>query len=348
VDQIERYAREHSLSLWNSIERMIDDEHLSTRSQSSLVMFRNLIQELSLVASSRPLPELLRFILDRTGYRKMLQTDKTPEAETRLENLDELINAATEAAERGESIADFLDHAALVADADAVDERAPVTLMTLHNAKGLEFPVVFLSGMELGLFPHSRSMNSESALEEERRLCYVGMTRARKRLILTWARYRRRFGGGEQERSTPSWFLSEVPAELIVDLGQRDEPGEVNLTSERHDVRQVAKRSTFTGKTYNSVENISQFFGARGMPFNAANKQVATPQRPPVAAKPLPPPAQPVRRGARTGMTVEHPKYGTGMVVRREGEGEDAKITVNFPRYGLKKLIEKYAGLKRS
>jgi DNA helicase-2/ATP-dependent DNA helicase PcrA len=348
VDQIERYAREHSLSLWNSIERMIDDEHLSTRSQSSLVMFRNLIQELSLVASSRPLPELLRFILDRTGYRKMLQTDKTPEAETRLENLDELINAATEAAERGESIADFLDHAALVADADAVDERAPVTLMTLHNAKGLEFPVVFLSGMELGLFPHSRSMNSESALEEERRLCYVGMTRARKRLILTWARYRRRFGGGEQERSTPSWFLSEVPAELIVDLGQRDEPGEVNLTSERHDVRQVAKRSTFTGKTYNSVENISQFFGARGMPFNAANKQVATPQRPPVAAKPLPPPAQPARRGARTGMTVEHPKYGTGMVVRREGEGEDAKITVNFPRYGLKKLIEKYAGLKRS
>ena len=143
VDQIERYAREHSLSLWNAIERIIDDEQLSTRSQSSLVTFRNLIQELSLVASSRPLPELLQFILDRTGYRKMLQTEKTPESETRLENLDELINAATEAAERGESIGDFLDHAALVADADAVDERAPVTLMTLHNAKGLEFPVVF-------------------------------------------------------------------------------------------------------------------------------------------------------------------------------------------------------------
>jgi DNA helicase-2/ATP-dependent DNA helicase PcrA len=359
VDQIERYAREHSLSLWNSIERIIDDEHLSTRSQSSLVTFRNLIQELSLVASSRPLPELLKFILDRTGYRKMLDAEKTPESETRLENLDELINAATDAAERGESIADFLDNAALVADADAVDERSPVTLMTLHNAKGLEFPVVFLSGMELGLFPHSRSMNSESALEEERRLCYVGMTRARKRLILTWAKYRRRFGGGEQERSTPSWFLSEVPADLIVDLSQRDEPGEVNLTGERYDVRQTAKRSTFTGKTYNSVENISQFFGERGMPFNAANKPITAPQRPPgpmqtqlprppVPAAPAPPAAPPIRRGARTGMTVEHPKYGTGTVVRREGEGEDAKITVNFPRYGLKKLIEKYAGLKRS
>ena len=359
VDQIERYAREHSLSLWNAIERIIDDEHLSTRSQSSLVTFRNLIQELSLVASSRSLPELLRFILDRTGYRKMLQTDKTPEAETRLENLDELINAATEAAERGESIADFLDHAALVAEADSIDERSPVTLMTLHNAKGLEFPVVFLSGMELGLFPHSRSMNSESALEEERRLCYVGMTRARRRRMLTWAKYRRRFGAGEQERSTPSWFLSEVPADLIVDLGQRDDPGEVNLSSERQDVRQAARRSTFTGKTYNSVENISQFFGERGMPFNAANKPIAAPQqppgpmppqlpRPPLPAKPVPPAAPPVRRGARAGMTVEHPKYGTGTVVRREGEGEDAKITVNFPRYGLKKLIEKYAGLKRS
>ena len=188
VEQVERYAREHTMSLWDSIERIIDDEHLSTRSQSSLVMFRNLIQELSLVASSSPLPHLLRFILDRTGYRRMLQTDKTPDAETRLENLDELINAATESAERGESISDFLDHAALVADADAFDERAPVTLMTLHNAKGLEFPLVFLSGMELGLFPHSRSMDSETALEEERRLCYVGMTRARKRLILTWAK----------------------------------------------------------------------------------------------------------------------------------------------------------------
>jgi DNA helicase-2/ATP-dependent DNA helicase PcrA len=359
VDQIERYAREHNVSLWNAIERIIDDEKLSTRSQSSLVMFRNLIQELSLVASSRPLPELLRFILDRTGYRKMLEAEKTPEAEARLENLDELINAATEAAERGESIGDFLDHAALVADADAVDERAPVTLMTMHNAKGLEFPMVILAGMELGLFPHSRSMNSEAALEEERRLCYVGMTRARKKLILTWARYRRRFGGGEQERSTPSWFLSEVPAELIVDLGQRDEPGEVNLTSERYDVRQAAKRSTFTGKTYNSVDNISQFFGDRGIPFNAANKPVTAPQqppapmapqlpRPPLPAKPVPPAAPPVRRGARAGMTVEHPKYGTGTVVRREGDGDDAKITVNFPRYGLKKLVEKYAGLKRN
>jgi DNA helicase-2/ATP-dependent DNA helicase PcrA len=200
-------------------------------------------------------------------------------------------------------------------------------------------------------------MDSEAALEEERRLCYVGMTRARKKLIVTWAKYRRRFGGGEQERSTPSWFLSEIPAELIVDLGVRVDPGEIDLYGERHDVRQSARRNTFTGKTYNSLENISQFFGDRGRQFNpslpnARPGALAPPQpRPPAPSpppKPLPAAAPPVRRGARAGMTVEHPKYGTGTVVRREGEGEDAKITVNFPRFGLKKLVEKYAGLKRS
>jgi DNA helicase-2/ATP-dependent DNA helicase PcrA len=353
VEQIERCARDNSISLWDAIRRILDEQHLSTRSQSALVVFRNLVQELSLVASTSSLPELVKFILDRTGYKAMLQQEKTPEAEARLENLDELLNAATEAAERGESVTDFLDHAALVAETDALDETATVNLMTLHNAKGLEFPMVFLSGMEHGLFPHSRSLNSEDAMEEERRLCYVGMTRARKRLILTWARYRRRFGGGDQERTLPSAFLKEVPEHLIQNLGPRDEPGEVDLTAERYDARQSVRRNTFTGKTYNSVENISQFFQQRGMPFNPPMPPKAAPKAaPPIPPKPaIRPPsisAPPPRRPARTGMTVEHPKYGTGTVVRREGDGEDAKITVNFPRYGLKKLVEKYAGLKRS
>ncbi|MEO8598128.1 MAG: UvrD-helicase domain-containing protein [Candidatus Solibacter sp.] len=360
VEQIEKYSQDHGLNLWQAIERIIDDQQLSTRSQSSLVIFRNLIQELSLVASSSSLPDLIRFILDRTGYKNMLQQEKTPESETRLENLGELVNAAAEAQQRDESIADFLDHAALVADADAFDERATVTLMTLHNAKGLEFPLVFLTGMELGLFPHSRSMNSEEALEEERRLCYVGMTRARVRLILTWARFRRRFGGGEQERSTPSPFLREVPEEYVMNLGPGEAAGEINLHAERHDVRQSARRNTYTGKTYNSLDNISQFFGERGLPFKpsqpvAPKPDLRTPpQYPrPAAAGSYPQRTQPVapvapKTPARTGMVVEHPKYGTGTVVRREGDGDDAKITVNFPRYGLKKLIEKYAGLKRN
>ena len=351
VEQIERFAREHGRSLWDSIQGVIDDRGLSTRSQSSLVLFRNLMQDISLVASSSPVPDVIRFVLDRTGYRKMLEQERTPESEARVENLDELISAAAEAQARGESLSDFIDHAALVAEADSYDERAPVTLMTLHNAKGLEFPVVFMTGMELGLFPHSRSMNSEQALEEERRLCYVGMTRARRRLILTFARYRRRYGGGEQERSTPSSFLSEIPEELMLNLGAHDEAGEVDLTPERFDVWQSARRNTFTGKTYNSVANISQFFEQRGMPFNAAKSPASVapaPPRLPIPSKPLPKAPPPVRRAARAGTVVEHPKYGTGTVVRREGEGDNAKITVNFPRYGLKKLVEKYAGLKRN
>jgi DNA helicase-2/ATP-dependent DNA helicase PcrA len=173
------------------------------------------------------------------------------------------------------------------------------------------------------------------------------MTRARKRLVLTWAKFRRRFGGGEQERSMPSGFLAEVPAHLITDLSPQDDAGEVDLYAARHSVRQAAQRNTFTGKTYNSLENISQFFGERGLPFNAGRPAAPQLPRPPVPTAPLPAAPPPVRRSARAGMTVMHPKYGAGMVVRREGDGDDAKITVNFPRYGLKKLVEKYAGLKR-
>jgi len=364
VEQIERFARERSISAWDAVGRIIDDQGMSTRSQSALVSFRNLVQELSLVAGAQPLPDVVRFILERTGYRRMLETERTPDAEGRLENLDELINAAAEAAERGETVAAFLDHAALTSDADAVDEKAQVMLMTMHNAKGLEFPVVFIAGLELGLFPHSRSMGSEELQEEERRLCYVAMTRARKRLYLTWARYRRRYGGGDQERSTPSPFLKEVPEHLTINLGPDERPAEVELTVEQQEARQAARRGTYTGKTYNSLDNIAQFFAEKGITFRPRNTTPAPlPPAPPVVSRPplvpqqlsrppiQPKPPQPapplVRRGVRAGMTVEHPKYGTGTVVRREGDGENAKITVNFPRFGLKKLVEKYAGLKR-
>ena len=349
VEQVDAFAREHGLSLWDAVSRMIDQQLFPARAQSALVAFRTMIQELSLRAMSEPLPDAIRFMLDRTGYGKMLEQEGTPESEGRLENLGELVNAAAEAAERGETLGDFLDHAALVADADAVDEQAQVSLLTLHNAKGLEFPIVFLAGLEEGLFPHQRSMASVEALEEERRLCYVGMTRAQKRLYLTWAKFRRRFGGGEQERTAPSRFLSEAPADLMVDLGEDVSVPQVDLHGEREQVRQSAQRNTFNGKTYNSLENISQFFAERGVAFPSQKTPPVIPPRQafPSAAAAKPPAGAPPRKSARTGMTVEHPKYGTGTVLRREGEGEDAKITVSFPRYGLKKLVEKYAGLKR-
>ena len=157
------------------------------------------------------LPELIRFLIDRTGYIKALETEGSPEAFSRIENLKELANAAHDAEARGETLADFLDHAALASDTDQFDPDARVTLMTLHAAKGLEFPLVFLAGLEEGLFPHSRTLNNPEELEEERRLCYVGMTRAMNTLILTRAHYRRRYGNDAPEMSIPSRFLEEVP-----------------------------------------------------------------------------------------------------------------------------------------
>src|ERR1700681_1286278 len=194
---------------------MLEAHAFPGRAEAALAAFHRMMIELAGQLETRPVSATLADVLERTGYRKMLEDEGTEEARQRLPTLDELLNAAADAAERGETLRDFLDHAALVSDADSADARAPVSLLTMHNAKGLEFPVVFIAGLEEGLFPHSRSLDSESSMEEERRLCYVGMTRSEKRLYLSWARYRRRFGGGQPEQSIPSRFLKEVPATLI-------------------------------------------------------------------------------------------------------------------------------------
>jgi len=217
--------------------------------------------------------------------------------------------------------------------------------LTLHNAKGLEFPVVFLAGCEEKLFPHSRSYNSEAMMEEERRLCYVGMTRAERKLYLTWCRSRRRFGGGPAEPCLPSRFLAEVPARLTANLTRRGWDNQVDLFAERHEVRQTVKKNLYTGKSYNSMENISQFFTERGMSGFAPAPAAAAPQ-PAAPVKKAPAARKAAGGGIRQGAKVRHQIYGRGTVVRIEGEGDDAKLTVSFSGYGLKKLIAKFAGLK--
>lgn len=375
VEQIEQYALEHGTSLWNALPKMLEQKIFAARAEAAIKSFLKLVNELRETALPKPIHETLREILEKTGYEEMLKSDNSPDSESRLGNLEELVNAAAEAAERGESAAEFLDHAALVSDADGVDEHAAVSLLTVHNAKGLEFSNVFVAGLEEGIFPHSRSLNSEAAMEEERRLCYVGMTRAEKRLYLTWARYRRRFGGQQPEVSLPSRFLNEVPPSLREKLSAQRDPytEEVDLYSEQHDVRESVKRNLYTGRTFNSVDNIAQFFAERGMPPPSgltrrpavSNASVpasnnATSNKPPIAATGPVSRTQPSsrfvsptarsgnvrQRGLGNGSVIQHPKYGRGTVLRREGDGEDAKLTVSFPGYGLKKIVEKYAGIK--
>jgi len=306
--------------------------------------------------------DILKFLIDRTGYIKLLEEEDTPEAYSRIENLRELVNAAMDSRERAESLDQFLDHAALIADADDYDERAQITLMSLHAAKGLEFPLVFLSGLEEGLFPHSRTMLVPEDIEEERRLCYVGMTRAMDQLILTRAVYRRRYGTDLPEASVPSRFLEEVPGDLIEELGTRTaragtaalgrpagrspaayETESAHYSYEDEDQsqswhaetnRSQTSKPTPVARAYNSIENIAEFFASRGKKFTRPKAQ---PMEEPTG-----------KRGFRPGQRVRHPKYGEGTVYQREGEGEEAKITVQFPRFGLKKLVEKYAQLERA
>ncbi|MFZ0860323.1 MAG: UvrD-helicase domain-containing protein [Candidatus Sulfotelmatobacter sp.] len=311
--------------------------------------------------------DILKFLIDRTGYIKLLEDEDTPEAFSRIENLRELVNAAMDSRDRAETLDQFLDHAALVADADDYDARAQITLMSLHAAKGLEFPLIFLSGLEEGLFPHSRTMLMPDDIEEERRLCYVGMTRAMDQLILTRAVYRRRYGTDLPEASVPSRFLEEVPAPLIEELGTKPArvgtnpvataaPGrpagrsptdyaesthysyeDEDQSAAWHGRETVAAQSrqkpTAPARPYNSIENIAEFFASRGKKFTIPKTPVEEPTG---------------KRGFRPGQKVRHPKYGEGTVYQREGEGEEAKITVQFPRFGLKKLVEKYAQLERA
>ncbi|HZD32878.1 MAG TPA: UvrD-helicase domain-containing protein [Candidatus Angelobacter sp.] len=292
--------------------------------------------------------ELLKFLIDRTGYIKQLEEEDTPDSLARIDNLRELVNAALDSRDRGETLNEFLDHAALVSDADDYDENSRITLMSLHAAKGLEFPLVILVGLEEGLFPHSRTLMAPDEIEEERRLCYVGMTRAMDTLILTNARYRRRYGTDMPEASIPSRFLEEVPQELLQDLGtarrttsrgfaEASRPSHYAYEDEdqrpQYPSAQSKPRGSFQGKSYNSIDNIAEFFASRGKKFTLPKTAETEPSG---------------HAGFRPGQRVRHPRYGEGMVYQREGDGENAKLTVQFHKFGLKKLVEKYAQLEKA
>jgi DNA helicase-2/ATP-dependent DNA helicase PcrA len=316
IGKLELLAREKGITVWEALDKQIPFLGASTKIKNGLTFFKGLIATISehITHDERP-SEVIDFILKESGYLGALIQQNTDEAMGRIDNLKELIAAAKgfEETNPGAGTAEFLDQAALVADADSYEPDAPrVTLMTLHCAKGLEFNVVFLAGLEEGLLPHSRNTDTLEGIEEERRLCYVGMTRARDRLYLSSARTRRRFDGFIANK--PSRFIEDIPEGILNQRGaERRRP-----------------RKTTVGA---NVENIGKFFKDRKIDIDLEK---------------LAKHAAPGGAEFSIGEKVKLDKYGTGKIVGTEGEGDDLRYIVNFRGVGRKKILARLKKLTKA
>ena len=303
-------------SLWARVVRGLEDRSFGSRAAASLTVFRDLIVNLTEVARRDPVSIAIGKMLDQSGYLQDLRDDRSEDAEARIENLAELVSAAREyeSREAEPTLNGFVDRLSLLSDADEEEGSADarVWLMTLHSAKGLEFPVVILAGLEEGLFPHSRSSEDEEELEEERRLCYVGMTRARSRLVLTGAARRRIFG--EYQSSEPSRFIDEVPAELVD--------------------RIVPSASAGYQGNFPHYEFRTNPYG-RGRRAREAEPVYSYEDEDQSAGMAL-----------QLGMKVRHPQFGVGTVLSVEVLDDDTKLVVRFVSVGQKTLRARYARLE--
>ena len=317
VDKIADFAAMQDTSMFDALDS-IELIGLSPKISKTCLEFRDMIRNYSNMQDYLSVTELVEEVLDKTGYKDMLKAEKTIESQSRLENLDEFLSVTKNFEEQNEdkSLVAFLTDLALVADIDQLDKeetpQSSVTLMTLHSAKGLEFPVVFLLGLEEGVFPHSRSLMEEEEMEEERRLAYVGITRAEEELFLTNAGMRTLFG--RTSYNPVSRFIEEIPSELLI-----------NLRAEERQKMQASQpnRSASTGYTS---------------------------RRAAVAAKPVKAPVK--TGGSdfdwAVGNKVQHKKWGTGTVVSVKGEGEKKELDIAFPSpIGIKRLLAAFAPIEK-
>ena len=306
-------------SLWRRLTRAVDETLLPTRAVTALRRFRDLILTLSNIATREPVSDVLGKLLDQSGYLEDLREQHTEEAEGRLANLMELVSAARDFEMRDPepSLSGFVDRLSLLSETDE-EQGAPearIWLMTLHAAKGLEFPVVFMVGMEEGLFPHIRAQDDEDELEEERRLCYVGMTRAQTRLILTSAARRRVFG--EYRASDPSRFLTEIPStllEVVAPMFSTPAPDPTTFGRPRRGRRRYEPAAT-------DADEIQPDYG-----YDYENEDQSV-------------------ISIRPGTRVRHPTFGVGTILTVEPLTGDMKLTVRFADIGRKTLRAKYAKL---
>jgi DNA helicase-2/ATP-dependent DNA helicase PcrA len=330
VESLRGTASKNGTSFWNAMEDFVTAA-AAGRAVAPLRAFMDLIARIQAALTEKEPADFIRFVLDESSYLAMLKDRNSPEDVARIENLEELARAVAESTDAGESFTDFLDAAALVSDADSFEGKPGVTLITLHSTKGLEFDHVFLTGMEENICPHSRSIDEEKGVEEERRLVYVGMTRARKTLTLTRAVYRRVFGNEQQLRaSEPSRFLAEIPSELVD-----------TVRGSMAEIGQTRRYEPDPEYSYSADEFLRR---VRRGPAPAARQ----PQRPsstPSFGRPA------IRRGADAnpllGQKVRHPQYGVGTIIGVEGDDDDRRLSVTFPGRGTKKFVERYAQLQQ-
>jgi DNA helicase-2/ATP-dependent DNA helicase PcrA len=317
-----------SNSLWTKLVTAVDRRLLNPRQVSSLAAFRDMIVALADLARREPVAITLGKVLDQSGYLRDLRDDRSEESEARIENLMELVSAAREyeAREVETSLGGFVDRLSLLSDVDkqqgGTDPR--VLLMTLHSAKGLEFPVVVLSGLEEGLFPHSRSRDDEAELEEERRLCYVGITRARRKLVLTSAARRRVFG--EYQTTEPSRFIEEIPSDLIEqELATYSSPYQAPRGGWEYRANpygRMPRRNNGPGRDDGGqVREVRSSFAYEDEDQSG---------------------------GLRPGVLVKHGQFGLGTVVSVEDLEDDQKLVVRFGSVGQKTLRARYAKLERA
>ncbi|XJZ27643.1 DNA helicase PcrA [Bacillota bacterium Lsc_1132] len=329
LDKIASFAALHDLSLYKALEsiELID---LSPKITKAAIEFRDLIKNYTNMQEFLSVTELVEEVLEKSGYREMLQAEKSLEAQSRLENLDELLSVTKsfEDSSEDKTLVAFLTDLALVADIDSMDNEDEkddsIVLMTLHSAKGLEFPVVFLIGMEEGVFPHSRSLMEEAEMEEERRLAYVGITRAEKNLFLTNAQMRTLFG--RTSMNPASRFITEIPEDLL------------------EDVQKANKAAAPFGSRGRALG---------GTPFGSQGNSAGSPFGKPAARKPVMRPAAAATGGDeinwKVGDKAEHGKWGIGTVVSVKGEGEGTELDIAFPSpTGIKRLLAKFAPIKKS
>ncbi|HEX9983651.1 MAG TPA: UvrD-helicase domain-containing protein [Thermoanaerobaculia bacterium] len=371
INTLNEQAAAQNVSLWTLIEGTLD--FLPSRAAKAVKEFREIVHDLQRAANN-PLPEFVDYVLLRTGYRRMLQESRDVQDESRMENLEELLNSAGEYAQNNPNatLGDYLDSLTLMSDLDRYESQKGITLMTLHSAKGLEYKVVFLVGLEEGILPHANSLEHNEDLEEERRLCYVGMTRARELLYCMHVFERRIHGKMREQNASP--FLDEIPDEVKehVRIASSRYVPESPSWRERPIQQQRYGNQSYGNERYGGGSSSGrtpypQRGGAPSRPAAAAPRpmqQQAPPksgsaqsvmsffQNAPVqfdpsairAAKQSEAPKADFTRGAR----VRHEQFGVGTILTMEGSGPEAKLTVYFEGHGSKKFIAKFAKLTKA